>query len=96
MPDFRLVHPEERSFLPEIVGYGRSEYPRKKFAQVCRAERHDLILAISGHLNLEHDGVKNDYIFARVVWFNDKALPKTVPEVLGERRPPCIGLIKDI
>ena len=51
VPDFRLVHPDGRSFLLEIVGYWRPEYLRKKFAQVRRAGRHDLILAISERLN---------------------------------------------
>jgi predicted nuclease of restriction endonuclease-like RecB superfamily len=56
VPDFRLVHPDGRSFLLEIVGYWRPEYLRKKFAQVRRAGRHDLILAISERLNLERAG----------------------------------------
>jgi predicted nuclease of restriction endonuclease-like RecB superfamily len=58
IPDFRLVHPDGRSFLLEIVGYWRPEYLQKKFAQVRRAERNDLILAISERLNLEKAGVK--------------------------------------
>jgi hypothetical protein len=37
VPDFRLVHPDGRSVLLEIVGYWRPEYLRKKFAQVRRA-----------------------------------------------------------
>ena len=84
VPDFRLVHPDGRSFLFEIVGYWRPEYLRKKFAQVRRAGRHDLILAISERLNLERAGVKTDNLPARVVWFKDKVLPKAVLEILGE------------
>jgi predicted nuclease of restriction endonuclease-like RecB superfamily len=84
VPDFRLVHPDGRSFLLEIVGYWRPEYLRKKFAQVRRAGRQDLILAISERLNLERAGVKTDDLPARVVWFKDKVLPKAVLEVLGE------------
>jgi predicted nuclease of restriction endonuclease-like RecB superfamily len=82
VPDFRLVHPDGRTFLLEIVGYWRPEYLRKKFAQVRRAGRNDLILAISERLNLEQAGVKRHEIPARVVWFKDKVLPKAVLEVL--------------
>jgi predicted nuclease of restriction endonuclease-like RecB superfamily len=84
VPDFRLVHPDGRSFLLEIVGYWRPEYLRKKFAQVRRAGRHDLILAISERLNLERAGVKTADLPARVVWFKDRVLPKAVLEVLGD------------
>jgi uncharacterized protein len=82
VPDFRLVHPDGRTFLLEIVGYWRPEYLRKKFAQVRRAARDDLILAISERLNLERAGVKVQNLPARVVWFKDRVLPKAVLEVL--------------
>jgi predicted nuclease of restriction endonuclease-like RecB superfamily len=84
VPDFRLVHPDGRSFLLEIVGYWRPEYLRKKFAQVRRAGRDDLILAISERLNLERAGVKTADLPARVVWFKDRVLPKAVLEVLED------------
>lgn len=82
VPDFRLVHPDGRTFLLEIVGYWRPEYLRKKFAQVRRAGRPDLILAISERLNLERAGVTLRDLPARVVWFKDRVLPKAVLEVL--------------
>jgi predicted nuclease of restriction endonuclease-like RecB superfamily len=82
VPDFRLVHPDGRSVLLEIVGYWRPEYLRKKFAQVRRAGREDLILAISERLNLERAGVKRDDIPVPVVWFKDRVLPKAVLAVL--------------
>lgn len=82
VPDFRLVHPDGRTFLLEIVGYWRPEYLRKKFAQVRRAARDDMILAISERLNLERAGVKLQGLPARVVWFKDRVLPKAVLEVL--------------
>jgi predicted nuclease of restriction endonuclease-like RecB superfamily len=82
VPDFRLVHPDGRTFLLEIVGYWRPEYLRKKFAQVRRAGRNDLILAISERLNLERAGVTLRDIPARIVWFKDRVLPKAVLEVL--------------
>ena len=84
IPDFRLVHPDGRSFLLEIVGYWRPEYLRKKFSQVRQSDRNDLILAISERLNLEKAGVKFQNTPARLVWFKDKLLPKTVLQALEE------------
>ncbi len=53
IPDFRLVHPDGRNFLLEIVGYWRPEYLKKKFYQVRNADVDNLILAVSERLNLE-------------------------------------------
>jgi predicted nuclease of restriction endonuclease-like RecB superfamily len=86
IPDFRLLHPDGRVFLLEIVGYWRPAYLRKKFAQVRRANRDDLILAISERLNLERAGVKLNDLPDRVVWFKDRLLPKSVLQVL---EPAC-------
>jgi predicted nuclease of restriction endonuclease-like RecB superfamily len=91
IPDFRLVHPDGRDFLLEIVGYWRPEYLRKKFSQVRQSERDNLILAISERLNLEKAGVKVSDIPAQVVWFKDKLSPKAVLAVLqssSERNEP--------
>ncbi len=82
IPDFRLVHADGRTFLLEIVGYWRPEYLQKKFSQVRRAGRYDLILAISERLNLEKAGVKLNDVPARIVWFKDKLLPKAVLAVM--------------
>jgi predicted nuclease of restriction endonuclease-like RecB superfamily len=82
IPDFRLLHPDGRVFLLEIVGYWRPEYLRKKFSQVRRANRDDLILAVSQRLNLERAGVKLNDLPGRVVWFKERLLPKSVLEIL--------------
>jgi predicted nuclease of restriction endonuclease-like RecB superfamily len=82
IPDFRLVHRDGRSFLLEIVGYWRPEYLQKKFYQVRRAGCDNLILAISERLNLEKAGVKLDDVPAKIIWFKDKLLPKSVLAVL--------------
>ncbi len=82
IPDFRLVHPDGRIFLLEIVGYWRPEYLQKKFSQVRRAQCDNLILAVSERLNLEKAGVKVNNVPARIVWFKDKLSPKAVLEVL--------------
>jgi hypothetical protein len=84
IPDFRLVHPDGRSYLLEIVGYWRPEYLRKKFYQVRQAENQNLILAISERLNLEKAGVDTRNTPARIVWFKDKLLPKAVLAALED------------
>ena len=87
IPDFRLVHPDGRVFLLEIVGYWRPEYLRKKFSQVRQSDRDDLILAISERLNLEKAGVKITDTPAQIIWFKDKLSPKAVLEVLNRSNP---------
>ncbi|PIG92021.1 DUF790 family protein [Gloeocapsopsis sp. IPPAS B-1203] len=82
IPDFRLVHPDGRIFLLEIVGYWRPEYLQKKFSQVRRANCDNLILAISERLNLEKAGVKLNDCPAKLVWFKDKLQPKSVLAVI--------------
>jgi predicted nuclease of restriction endonuclease-like RecB superfamily len=82
IPDFRLVHPDGRVFILEIVGYWRPEYLQKKFAQVRRANCDNLILAISERLNLEKAGIKLDNLPARIIWFKEKLIPKSVLAVM--------------
>ena len=82
IPDFRLVHPDGRTFLLEIIGFWRPEYLQKKFAQVRRAECDNLIIAISERLNLDKAGVKVANVPAKVIWFKDKLSPKAVLEIL--------------
>lgn len=78
IPDFRLVHPDGRVYLLEIVGYWRPEYLKKKFAQVRRASLNNRILAISERLNLEKAEVKLGDTPAHIVWFKDKLKPQLV------------------
>jgi predicted nuclease of restriction endonuclease-like RecB superfamily len=86
IPDFRLVHPDGRDCLLEIVGYWRPEYLQKKFAQVRRSEVKNLILAISERLNLEKAGVKVQDLPIPIIWFKDKLSPKAVLQVLESDR----------
>lgn len=82
IPDFRLVHPDGRDFLLEIVGYWRPEYLRKKFFQVSNGDTGNLILAVSERLNLEKAGVKFTHLPNRLIWFKNKLQPKAVLEAL--------------
>jgi uncharacterized protein len=82
IPDFRLVHPDGRSYILEIVGYWRPEYLQKKFAQVHKSGYKNLILAISERLNLEKAGVNANNLPCDVIWFKDKLSPKLVLDVI--------------
>ncbi len=82
IPDFRLVHPDGRSYILEIVGYWRPEYLQKKFAQVRKSGCNNLILAISERLNLEKAGLNTRDLPCEIIWFKDKLLPKSVLEVI--------------
>lgn len=87
IPDFRLVHPDGRIILLEIVGYWRPAYLQKKFAQVRKANIPNLILAISERLNLEKAGVKLQSLPAEVVWFKEQLNPKAVLAALENIAP---------
>ena len=83
IPDFRLVHPDGREFLLEIVGYWRPEYLQKKFYQVRNGDTDNLILAVSERLNLEKAGVKFTDLPNQLIWFKNKLNPKAVLEILA-------------
>ena len=82
IPDFRLVHPDGREFLLEIVGYWRPEYLQKKFYQVRNGDTDNLILAVSQRLNLEKAGVKFSDLPNKLIWFKNKLTFKAVLEIL--------------
>lgn len=82
IPDFRLVHPDGRDYILEIVGFWRPDYLQKKFYQVRRSDVDNLILAISERLNLEKAGIKTDNVPAKIIWFKEKLSPKAVLKIL--------------
>ncbi len=82
IPDFRLVHPDGREYILEIVGYWRPSYLQKKFSQVRRVDCPRLLLALSERLNLEKAGVKLDNLPATIIWFKDKLSAKAVLQAL--------------
>jgi hypothetical protein len=84
IPDFRLVHPDGREVLFEIVGYWRPEYLRKKFAQIRRAEHVRLLLAVSERLNLERAGIRRDQLPPGIVWFRDRLPARAVLQALDD------------
>jgi uncharacterized protein len=86
IPDFRLVHPDGRDFLLEIIGYWRPDYLKKKFSQIERSGCDNLILAISERLNLDKAGIRIENVPARIVWFKEKLQPKAVLDCLKGSR----------
>jgi len=82
IPDFRLVHPDGREYLLEIVGYWRPEYLQKKFYQVRNGDTDNLILAVSERLNLEKAGVKFTDLPNKLIWFKNKLDAKAILKIL--------------
>ena len=82
IPDFRLVHPDGREYLLEIVGYWRPEYLQKKFYQVRNGDTDNLILAVSERLNLDKAGVKFTDLPNKLVWFKNKLQSKAILQIL--------------
>lgn len=82
IPDFRLVHPDGREYLLEIVGYWRPEYLQKKFYQVRNGDTDNLILAVSERLNLDKAGVKFTDLPNKLIWFKNKLTAKAILEII--------------
>ncbi len=87
IPDFRLVHPDGRSILLEIIGYWRAEYLERKLRKIQASERSDLILAVSQRLNLgKETAIKLERYNNQIIWFKGVLEPKNVLK-LAERLP---------
>ncbi len=63
IPDFRLRHPDGRSFLLEIVGFWTPEYLEKKLDKLRRAGRKDLIVAVNETLNCSKEDFRGPVLF---------------------------------
>jgi uncharacterized protein len=81
IPDFRLVHPDGRAVLLEIVAYWRPEYLKRKFDKITRSNRRDLIVAVSEKLNLGEAAQALERLGDQLVWFKGVLDPKRVLEV---------------
>jgi uncharacterized protein len=81
IPDFRLLHPDGRSVLVEIVGYWRPEYLTKKFDRLGKSGRTDVIVAVSERLNLDKAGVKITTMTDHLLYFKGVLDPKRVLEL---------------
>ena len=58
------------------------EKPLGTDLEECEALRDDLILAVSERLNLGQAGIKIEDVPAKIVWFKDKLVPKSVLSLL--------------
>ena len=81
IPDFRLVDPDGRAVLLEIVGYWRPEYLKRKFDKIARSGRTDLVIAVSERLNLGSRTKRIERLENQIVCFKGALPPKRVLEV---------------
>ncbi len=87
IPDFTFRHPDGRTALLEIMGYWRPEYLKRKLEKLRRAQRRDLIVAVSSNLNVSEDDFKD--VPGGVFFFKNKVQPKEVISLLDQIPPPA-------
>jgi uncharacterized protein len=76
IPDFAFRHPDGRTALFEIVGFWRPEYLKRKLEKLRRAQRRDLIVAVSSKLNVSEEDF--DDVPGGVFFFKERIQPKDV------------------
>lgn len=81
VPDFALRHPDGRVAHVEIVGFWHPDYLRRKLDKVKRANRSNLILAVSDRLNVSSETVQE--LPGPVLFFKGKLEPRKVLETLN-------------
>jgi len=79
IPDFKLVHPDGREVLLEIVGFWTPEYLEKKLAKLQRVKRKDLIVAVNENLNCS----QKDFSGRPVLFYKTRVKVKDVLEILN-------------
>ena len=87
IPDFAFRHPDGRTALLEIMGYWRPEYLKRKLEKLRRAQRRDLIVAVSSNLNVSEGDFKD--IPGSIFFFKNKVPPKEVISLLNQIPPPA-------
>jgi uncharacterized protein len=86
IPDFAFRHPDGRTALLEIMGYWRPEYLRRKLEKLRKAKRKDLIVAVSGNLNVDEEDFVE--VPGGVFFFKERIQPKDVVAELEKIEPP--------
>ncbi len=76
IPDFAFRHADGRTALVEIMGYWRPEYLRRKLEKLRRAQRKDLIVAVSQDLNVSEDDFAD--VPGGVFFFKNRVQPQDV------------------
>ena len=84
IPDFIFSHPDGRTALLEIVGFWHPDYLRRKLEKLRRANRKDLVVAVSRDLNVEEEDFKD--VPRHVFFFKNRIQPKDVIERLDQIR----------
>ncbi len=85
IPDFAFHHPDGRTALLEIVGFWHPDYLRRKLDKLRRADRRDLVIAVSRDLNVQEGDFKD--IPGHVFFFKNRIQPKDVIDRLGQIQP---------
>ena len=82
LPDFAIEHPDGQRVLFEIVGFWTPEYLDEKLAKIRKADRDNLILAVSERLDCSSEDF--DGIDDRVLWFKSGIHVYDVVELVEE------------
>jgi len=82
LPDFALEHPDGRRVLFEIVGFWTPEYLNEKLAKIRKADRDNLIVAVSERLDCSADDFEG--MDERVLWFKSGIHVYDVVELADE------------
>ena len=82
IPDFAFHHPDGRTALLEIVGFWRPEYLRRKLEKLRKAQRKDLIVAVSRDLNVSEEDFAE--VPGGVFFFKNRIQPRDVIAELEE------------
>jgi len=82
LPDFAIEHPDGQRVLFEIVGFWTPEYLDEKLAKIRKADRDNLILAVSERLDCSSEDFEG--IDDRVLWFKSGIHVYDVVELVEE------------
>lgn len=80
IPDFAFRHPDGRTALLEIVGFWHPDYLRRKLEKIQRANRPDIIIAISQSLRVSEETLEK--LPGHAFFFKTRIDPKSVVERL--------------
>jgi hypothetical protein len=78
IPDFNFVHPDGRWAMMEIVGFWTPDYLQKKLWKLKRADKRNMVIAVSGQLNCGEEDFRD--IPGEVLFFKTQIKPKDVLE----------------
>ena len=90
IPDFAFRHPDGRTALLEIVGFWHPDYLRRKLDKLRRANRKDLVVAVSRDLNVQEEDFED--VPGHVFFFKTRIQPQDVARRLDQiRMEDCVN-----